>query len=604
MDRMIIASRKDALGERMLAFLNAMYLSEKLGLKFYFLWDVIQMTTMENDLSFPNIECKEYFFKPEFIEKYFYYKEVKYPSYSIWWSNPKMIIENIKNNKYCNSLDTSLFDFQGNFILHQVNGVDNLEYAKIIQKKWREIDFADHINNAIDCADRLKLLGDYVVFHIRSADIVKQKNGIAMYLCYSKGMTIFIIIRLILECLKKYKVIIIGDDFSLNYEIQKYCTKATKKQDIYISEDFIIDKLDKTQRMFFDITLMANSKKLYLSGNSGFSNLAYLIGNCERICVYDLYSTEEKYNIIKNNLKIFNFDKYQKSFAFVHLYIYGKELKLPLSEQICNMQEAINIRDEAFVFKVFYIDLLLQDGQYDIAEKFISSIINTIDVFFENLLYNGWSGPQYFLYDFVFLNYLNIKDIERYPNLYCITYYLIYRLLIVDHKRLKNEIEIFLRCNYFNKELLLKCPFLHNSDKVVHLLENEIIKSINNYTIQVKSAKDRIRNHLAYKLGLAYSIYSKGIFSKLMLPIILIYIVKEHKRNKIIQKKISSENPTMSLPCLKNYSDYKESLLEKNSFNYKLGEIIINGHKNWYKGGYIKMFFDIYRLKSKQNLRK
>ncbi|EAI2146365.1 hypothetical protein EKP35_06795 [Campylobacter lari] len=135
------------------------------------------------------------------------------------------------------------------------------------------------------------------------------------------------------------------------------------------------------------------------------------------------------------------------------------------------------------------------------------------------------------------------------------------------------------------------------------LLENEIIKSIDRYAIQSESAKKYIYDHLAYKLGLAYNIYSKGLSNKLMLPIILIYISKEHKRIKMTRRKKILENLELEMPCLKNYPDYNESLTEKDSYNYKLGEIIINAHKNWYKGGYIKMMFDIYKLKNKMKLR-
>ncbi|EAJ5698937.1 hypothetical protein L8648_000623 [Campylobacter lari] len=602
MDKIIVASRKDALGERMLAFLNAMYLSEKFELKFYFLWHVIRSTTDEK-VSFPNIQNKEYFFTSEFIEKHYFNYDIQYPNYSIWWNNPKMIIENIKNNKYCVSLQTSLFDFQGNFILHGVDGVDDLDYKNVIQKKWREIGFTDHIKTAIGCADKVKLLGDYVVFHIRSADIIKQKNGIDMYLCYNKGLTVFIVMQLILECLKNQKLIIIGDDFNLNYEIKKYCTKATKSQNIYISEDLIDDGFDSTQRMFFDITLMANSKKLYLSGSSGFSNLSYLIGNCERICVYDMYSLQEKYNIIKSNLQKFDFNNHQKSFAFIHLYIYAKELNMPISEQIDNIKEAMRVRDDAFVFKVFYVDLLLKNGQPDVAEEFFVANINNMDKFFENLLYNGWGTPEYFLYDFVFLSYLNIKNIAKYPNLYCVTYYLVYKLITTNNKKFKDKIDFFLRYNYFDKKVLSSCLFLNNHEKIILLLENEIIKSIDRYAIQSESAKKYIYDHLAYKLGLAYNIYSKGLFNKLMLPIILIYISKEHKRIKMMRRKKILENLELGVPCLKNYPDYNESLTEKDSYNYKLGEIIISAHKNWYKGGYIKMMFDIYKLKNKMKLR-
>lgn len=35
----------------------------------------------------------------------------------------------------------------------------------------------------------------------------------------------------------------------------------------------------------------------------------------------------------------------------------------------------------------------------------------------------------------------------------------------------------------------------------------------------------------------------------------------------------------------------------KNHLSYKLGEALIRAHKNWYKGGYFKLIFDIIKIK-------
>ncbi|ECZ4078758.1 alpha-2,3-sialyltransferase, partial [Campylobacter jejuni] len=59
-----------------------------------------------------------------------------------------------------------------------------------------------------------------------------------------------------------------------------------------------------------------------------------------------------------------------------------------------------------------------------------------------------------------------------------------------------------------------------------------------------------------------------------------------------------------SLP-LKNYTDYDEAIIEKNSTTYQLGEKLIKACKSWYKGGLIKFFFQIRNInKVKQNARK
>ncbi|EAH5394386.1 hypothetical protein D8975_08430, partial [Campylobacter coli] len=51
------------------------------------------------------------------------------------------------------------------------------------------------------------------------------------------------------------------------------------------------------------------------------------------------------------------------------------------------------------------------------------------------------------------------------------------------------------------------------------------------------------------------------------------------------------------LPPLESYPDYKEALKLKNHLSYKLGEALIKANKTWYKGGYVKMWFEIGKLK-------
>ncbi|HEF3465626.1 TPA: alpha-2,3-sialyltransferase, partial [Campylobacter coli] len=48
---------------------------------------------------------------------------------------------------------------------------------------------------------------------------------------------------------------------------------------------------------------------------------------------------------------------------------------------------------------------------------------------------------------------------------------------------------------------------------------------------------------------------------------------------------------------LESYPDYKEALKEKECLTYKLGEALIKANKTWYKGGYVKMLFEVRKLK-------
>ncbi|EOH2674253.1 TPA: hypothetical protein ACSPVW_000009 [Campylobacter coli] len=129
-------------------------------------------------------------------------------------------------------------------------------------------------------------------------------------------------------------------------------------------------------------------------------------------------------------------------------------------------------------------------------------------------------------------------------------------------------------------------------------LEQELnINQAFSYIPKEQSAKQRIQNQLSYKLGQAMIINSKSILGYIRMPFVLSYIKDKHKQEqKIYQEKIKKD-PSLKLPPLENYPDYKEALKEKECLTYKLGEALIRANNNWYGGGYIKLWFEIRKLK-------
>ncbi|MGQ2677814.1 hypothetical protein [Campylobacter coli] len=129
-------------------------------------------------------------------------------------------------------------------------------------------------------------------------------------------------------------------------------------------------------------------------------------------------------------------------------------------------------------------------------------------------------------------------------------------------------------------------------------LEQELnINQAFSYIPKEQSAKQRIQNQLSYKLGQAMIINSKSILGYIRMPFVLSYIKDKHKQEqKIYQEKIKKD-PSLKLPPLESYPDYKEALKEKECLTYKLGEALIRANNNWYGGGYIKLWFEIRKLK-------
>ncbi|EKD8617687.1 hypothetical protein OS164_001036, partial [Campylobacter coli] len=104
----------------------------------------------------------------------------------------------------------------------------------------------------------------------------------------------------------------------------------------------------------------------------------------------------------------------------------------------------------------------------------------------------------------------------------------------------------------------------------------------------------------SYKLGQAMIVNSKSLLGYIRMPFVLSYIKDKHKQEqKIYQEKIKKD-PSLKLPPLESYPDYKEALKEKECLTYKLGEALIKANKTWYKGGYVKLLFKIRKLKIKK----
>ncbi len=131
-------------------------------------------------------------------------------------------------------------------------------------------------------------------------------------------------------------------------------------------------------------------------------------------------------------------------------------------------------------------------------------------------------------------------------------------------------------------------------DKTIRLNQTQSKLS---FQTQYGTTKSRIQNQLSYKLGQAMIVNSKSLLGYIRMPFVLSYIYDKHKQEqKIYQEKIKKD-PSLKLPPLESYPDYKEALKEKECLTYKLGEALIKASNNWYGGGYIKLLLEIRKLK-------
>ena len=155
------------------------------------------------------------------------------------------------------------------------------------------------------------------------------------------------------------------------------------------------------------------------------------------------------------------------------------------------------------------------------------------------------------------------------------------------------------------KQLESANKILSSNPNTSHLIQNtSYFKGKLAYLNTLATAKDRIHNHLSYKLGQAMIENSKSLLGYIRMPYVLSYIKDKHKQEQQQYQEAIKKNPNLKLPNLESYPDYKESLKEKECFTYKLGEAFIKADKTWYKGGYVKLWFEIRKLKREFKNRK
>ncbi|MGH2267798.1 hypothetical protein [Campylobacter taeniopygiae] len=148
-------------------------------------------------------------------------------------------------------------------------------------------------------------------------------------------------------------------------------------------------------------------------------------------------------------------------------------------------------------------------------------------------------------------------------------------------------------CNYFLTFLTEWFYFINDYKNRISIQEST--PNVNDS--EFGTAKARIQNQLSYKLGQAMMENSKSILGYIRMPYVLSYIKDKHKQEQKKYEEKIKKDPSLKLPPLESYPDYEEALNFKEHLSYKLGEALIRANNNWYGGGYIKLWFEIRKLK-------
>ncbi|MGI7868201.1 hypothetical protein ACNGJV_06345 [Campylobacter coli] len=618
---LFVAARGDAFGSRIMALLNAIWLSKKFRCKFGFVWNALfhikQDDNVQHKTVMPSLPLEEEVFESIFIKKYSYTKLLKsYPgSIFQYKAANKMSIDRLLEKPYSHDFGWYV---AGGFIDIYLDGLQDGEYLTGLRNAWREIqflpDFNDSIQKGIDEAGKL---GEFVSIHIRCADMCYSDFRFIMLRNYKYRhiVTVEMALAIIDYELNHQNVLICGDDLALLDSLKKHYSNQPRKFKLYSMNDFVNKYTFKTniEQILFELYFRSKSSLIY-STKSTFGILPYLVSESSRLNhIYDFCSKNDYYKYIKSNIGKIVVHDYQLAASYFVLFIMGIEIEVDINELYIYIRKSLSHDKLNITYQLFLFFTLLRKGKNYQAEKYIcflfkkypKSIFSFIQKeplnIYKNIITEIMSlQEKKYNFSFLFASavYSHHKDYEN--SLLC------YNKIIGNI-----ELETF---SYLVANLLENLHVIRNEDEKCKFLDriyNSLSKancatqfnqpqSKLSFQAHHGTAKSRIQNQLSYKLGQAMIVNSKSLLGYIRMPFVLSYIKDKHKQEqKIYQEKIKKD-PSLKLPPLESYPDYKEALKEKECLTYKLGEALIKANKTWYKGGYVKLLFKIRKLKIKK----
>ncbi|HEC1750081.1 TPA: hypothetical protein R1710_001160, partial [Campylobacter lari] len=289
---LLIAARNDAFGSRMTAFVTAIYLAKKTGMKFGFVWH-----EKENENGvFINSEFQ--MFEEQFNYEHSYTLKITKPKYNtLNFSSIKELVDGnyeatwgqyvmnyyIPTNK--DIVDLDLEDFKESFAQIFFTLPFNYKYKNILKSVYKKV-------------DKIK---NFIALHIRSGDLVyhlKYRNKLyaPFLLKYLHPIEIaFYIGKYYIEKTNS-DIVIFGSDYDVNLEIKKHLNSFYKDK-CKVSKDFY-QEFDSGEQQLFDVVFMSYAKKI-ISNHSTYVKFSAYLKNSEYINFNKIFDSNDLYGALK-----------------------------------------------------------------------------------------------------------------------------------------------------------------------------------------------------------------------------------------------------------------------------------------------------------------
>ncbi|AWI33752.1 hypothetical protein [Helicobacter apodemus] len=422
-NRLIIAARSDGIGARMITLLNTIYLSNLLGgqTKFGFVWKNDFLSNNLNPMRNKNeiegnkiaglgLEGEEAIFTQEFIQQFSYTNSLgvyngSYPKGNNLQEFLQLSIE-ATTTKDCFflSIPTPLYEI--------FKEIQECEYRKGLREIWDTLEFTPKLKNIINTAKKIALQNqDFIAIHIRSGDVIfipEYRNNLDRMFAHTLPLELAIAC-IEMELKANHKVVLFSDDFS-SMEILLRWFKNHKL--LYSIQSLIPANLDlnNLERVFFEITFMSFADKIYTSKTSVYARLSHYIGNNSvLINTYEVFDKQTQYQLLQQYT--ITPHRFQRALSSFYKFVLSRDLNLNYTIQQTHIKACMEADKENLLYKMLYIDLLLETKRHYQANESLEDIISNHHSSFITMLSQPNHTAQREKYLKISLEYHNIATI-------------------------------------------------------------------------------------------------------------------------------------------------------------------------------------------------
>ncbi|ECK2703556.1 sugar transferase, partial [Campylobacter jejuni] len=367
----IISAKPDGFGMRLSSMLIGMYLAEKLGFNFGFVWDNsidldrfdIRTKISEDIYYFANdMENVSSIFSYFFLKKYYItdYKIQKNHGFKL--HSKIRTFDEIKSPPFENEWGWYSAGIEGGLPSNWILNCNEIECLIDLKRIFYNLDFKENLRYIINQVINLvKTFGeDFIALHIRGADIIYGDYYKKWSLQDFVGDKVFPY-EIALEIIKRHtnanvKIIIFGQDVKSNMKLLNYIieNKILPKNKIFTVDEFINQTFSSLQRVFFEINLMSKAYAIYSPKVSAFSRAAMMISGKDILIAYeDIFNVQERFDIIQRNLFSLGLNDLQIARSLFYQYTLSLKLKMPLNICLEILKKALYFDRDNDAYRIY-----------------------------------------------------------------------------------------------------------------------------------------------------------------------------------------------------------------------------------------------------------